>query len=514
MKKILLTLILVLSSTAFAGHEVGNGGGVLYCYPPNVAPPALLPSPKVELLDLFEAREFRKLTLGLGDVSEDYNIKIDRVLTQLAKIAPYRAQLYRTVYNRFMDESVFVANIDLVYIPDSQYKGLPPNCDLKQAVIQQAPEFFGDKRYTISLDLWNQLDNNSKAALVLHEVIYNEGIALGQDNSKSVRYLISYLTSSGFSSMSQNYLNQLLLSARFNVIDIYNTFAYSVPASENVTWFAGLNESTPFANEGMDFYKQVQLPDTFNYNGMSIRTNQFVASGNLQTLTTVDGVLSYSSKDQLTRVYPPPNANYTFSLYFENLKVVGVAATAPDPDDSMNTDNSLVLLAIDINGARAELSNRNLYSSNRHIKLFLSNNLDQTIPKSQFEGNLIMLHESSLQNGYEFIGPGSVSDDGVILSGYMKIRNTLTTAQGQLSFEPSTNMLAAPAPAPSFPGDGSGFSPPVVQKEPMSFYNNGYVKSGYLSADQTINTANGPVTVTRTAYVRFLENGLAEIIAQ
>lgn len=503
MKQILSALILVLASTAFAGHEVGNGGGVIVCVGPQFFPPQPN-ADKVELLDLFEAREFRKLPLGLGDPNEDYNIKIDRVLTQLERIAPYRGQLYRNLYNRFMDESVFVANIDLVYIPDSEYKGLPTNCSLKQAVIQQPPEFLGDKRYTVSLDLWNKLDNNSKAALVLHEIIYNEGIALYQQSSKGVRYLNSYMTSATFNTLTQDNFNRMLLSAGFDMIDAFNTFVLA-NSKTSPNYFVSINNLTDLNLKGYyqtltgteEYYKQIKLTNSFKYNGMLILTNAFSASGGAQSLYAVNGVVNYTPTDLSSKIVS--SSNDVFTLYFENLKAVGFLAIKQGSEDTVYSAS--------LNGFTAVMSfdTDSAFYPNA-VYLLLNNNLDLNFQglktKNAFFGRLTLKQAGTSQYNIHFHENGLISDSGTVLSGFLSQTSILNTAQGPLSFEPSQLMAVAPSPTPLAP---------VVQNEPTLFNVNGTVNTGYLSPHQTVNTANGPVTLTTIRRVHFLENGLVEI---
>lgn len=516
MKQILSALILVLASTAFAGHEVGNGGGVIVCLNPPSVPPAGQPKPappasRVELLDLFEAREFRKLPLGLGDPNEDYKIKINRVLTQLERIAPYRTQLYRTIYNRFEEESVFVANIDLVYIPDSEYKGLPTNCFLKQAIIQQPPEFLGDKRYTISLDLWNQLDNNSKAALVLHEVIYNEGIAIDQTTSKAVRYLVSYLTSTTLSTLTQDNLNRMLQSAGFRMIDAFGTFVFVATPTHFVSANYEGTDSDAWNiyriqhESAGEFYNQIKLTGSFKLNGMTIRTNQFVVTGSPGSIYATRGVLQYTSADASASI---KSTGGLFAVYFENSKAVGFSALKAEGDGNSLTFN------LNLNGFKSEISfdADSIYAPNVAY-LILNNNLSLEFgnlsSKNAFSGKLKIVSEGASQYGVEFHSIGVIADNGVVLSGFLSGRTVLKTSQGPLSFERSAPSIA-PAASPAIDSAAT----PIEQNMPTLFSENGSVQTGYLSPNQTVRTAKGPYSSKAVSHVRFLPNGLVEVLNQ
>src|SRR4051812_10718140 len=89
------------------GTETGNGGGVVVCRSADGT------IQKAELLDFYEARVLRNLTLDLGDANLDFNKKIENVLTKLSKVSPIRAQKYRNIYSKFFKEAVIIPDAEL-----------------------------------------------------------------------------------------------------------------------------------------------------------------------------------------------------------------------------------------------------------------------------------------------------------------------------------------------------------------------------------------------------------------
>ena len=65
---------------------------------------------------------------------------------------------------------------------DLPYK-LTDNC----TIVQAAQFFYKKNIYKVNKEIWNHLNNDQKAILVLHEVIYNEAAKLGHKDSTIVR---------------------------------------------------------------------------------------------------------------------------------------------------------------------------------------------------------------------------------------------------------------------------------------------------------------------------------------
>ena len=180
-----LALLLILNGSAVAASdEVKNGGDVVQC-----------PNSKSVFVDVYEAQAEHEITLDLGGPRLDLFSKIDIALKRLERLSPLRAKMYRNQAHDFFNEAALIPNARLTPIQDVYNWSMPDGCVLKQIAVQSVPSLPQDKRYLVSKDLWQTLDDDSKAALILHEVIYREGIGLGFTNSVSVRYFNSLIFS-------------------------------------------------------------------------------------------------------------------------------------------------------------------------------------------------------------------------------------------------------------------------------------------------------------------------------
>lgn len=186
MKSILFQILVAtisLSATAFAGHDRGNGGDVLVCRD------QMGKITSARFYDLFEA----EVKFGLNLVPAQGNTideKVESLITRVEEIDPSRASLFRIWYSDFFKESKFIPGVELGDIPDQGDALWPTNCKIMQLVVQtELKPPLNPHRYTFSQDLWNLLDDNSKVATILHELIFREARIRGHKSSVSVRYL-------------------------------------------------------------------------------------------------------------------------------------------------------------------------------------------------------------------------------------------------------------------------------------------------------------------------------------
>lgn len=188
------------------GGIVGNGGDVLVCETAAVE--------TIEVFDIYEARTLRQLTLDLG-VDGTVNEKVELALRRLERLDSERAQRYLKQADTFFAEAnILPIDFELPDVTDTNEIGKPNNCSLKQIAIQRSPIGPQDKRYHIADKWWSRLNDDNKAALVLHEIIYREALTLGHQDSTAVRVLVGHIISAEFKSMSQNDYNLMMKDAK------------------------------------------------------------------------------------------------------------------------------------------------------------------------------------------------------------------------------------------------------------------------------------------------------------
>lgn len=190
MKTTLAILVWLAANVSFAasGTTVGNGGNSIVCK--NSAGKVT----SVEMLDLYEAR-INGLTLKFNSRLSSYKDVINENLDRWQDVAPRRVAQYKKWLDEFESETMFVSGIQIPVIPDTGSVVLPKGCELKPIAFQRPESELlpGVKRYTVSRDLWNLMDEVQRAGLVMHELIYREGILAEHKTSFPTRYFNGYL---------------------------------------------------------------------------------------------------------------------------------------------------------------------------------------------------------------------------------------------------------------------------------------------------------------------------------
>ncbi len=205
--KWMIVFALLMSGHVFAagGNELGNGGDVFYCQNPTGV--------RVEMVDLAEARmNGRQLDLGPAGLSA--MDKVRYVLGRWAEVSPLRTKQYLEWLARFESESRILPGT-LPNVSDEGIVVIPPGCQIQQVAIQLAEENLGGayKRITISQELWNAMDEDNRAVLILHELIFREAIEARNPISLRVRSLNEVLISA--SPLQEYFDASRYLGARF-----------------------------------------------------------------------------------------------------------------------------------------------------------------------------------------------------------------------------------------------------------------------------------------------------------
>lgn len=258
------------------GNVVGNGGDVVFC-----------PGEKgITLLDYFEAETLWQIKLDLGE--GDYRQKVINVLNRLQKISETRAKLYKKWFEEFEQNARFIPNIVFQDISDSSHVGIPHGCRIEQVAIQRTPQFDEDRRYLISKDIWDQLDEDSKAGLILHELIYREAInEFDHTNSIPSRYFNAKISSDQIENWHQQDLYQIYLklpfwNMRYQGVDIQ--FSPKFQEVDQPKFYSNHNLKSAFAVPGSTYqapFGEVVLSDTLsNSETSNVYLCEFYKNGN------------------------------------------------------------------------------------------------------------------------------------------------------------------------------------------------------------------------------------------
>lgn len=196
----------LFAGVSWAGQNVGNGGLVAAGTCDGTDPNKQV----LVVLDFYEVMDRWNVAPSLGDVSLTVAEKIELAIARLDRLDPLRGTLYRQWTADFWSESQpQPPRIPMSPIRDKGDIRLPERCVVAKVVDQFIPEFPLDKRYAVNMELFNRLDNDSKAGLILHEVVYRDAIARGHQTSKMARVFTGLLASTHFETLTPQEYAQL-----------------------------------------------------------------------------------------------------------------------------------------------------------------------------------------------------------------------------------------------------------------------------------------------------------------
>jgi len=212
---LLFTAILFMSLSSFAGDEICNGGDVVVC-----------PNQPIQVLDIIE----RSALYGLSNHpleggmrrTRSYHVSyaIGEILRPLQTLNPdiYKCLSSYLENEQFWSELRFVSLAEFGDVKDEKAYVIPKGCEKKQAAMQfRTIKPYLGSRYLINNDLWLQMDDFQRAALLLHETILRNYILnpLWNGDTTSVRYLTGVLTSAEVAGMSPQEFKEVLEGVSF-----------------------------------------------------------------------------------------------------------------------------------------------------------------------------------------------------------------------------------------------------------------------------------------------------------
>ncbi len=165
----------------------------------------------IEVLDLAEAAD-EGLQIDMG--SGNYVQKLEYVFKRLAKIAPTYASYLASMANDLLTtDTQWVQNSAMPSVEDAKVLALKRNCTIVQVAIQRPisqKDVPNAKTYVIDKDFFSLLDDNSKAALILHEVLYRSARFSDQDDSVFARKLTAIIASEQITKHTLRTFNKML----------------------------------------------------------------------------------------------------------------------------------------------------------------------------------------------------------------------------------------------------------------------------------------------------------------
>lgn len=211
-----LAISLFYSIFTFAndGGGVSGSGNVVRCAELNSSGQKVY---KYQLLDYYDAVKPNgyDFTIDLGP-DKSYEKKIDYVLNRLSAIDPYRTELYRKLSESFFKESFRNTEGHAATRSTDLGSGyiLPKNCKIIRVVIQKSEEEMALSgsiyKYEIVESVWRELDQETIAGLILHEIAYREVFSQGAKSSLQIRRYVGLISSKDIT--AANYPLEILKS--------------------------------------------------------------------------------------------------------------------------------------------------------------------------------------------------------------------------------------------------------------------------------------------------------------
>lgn len=197
--KILLFLTL-FSSLTFAGDK-GNGGYSIVCRDTEGGPIT-----SAELLDIYEGRVLYKRHYEVNQNS--VNDLIEQAKAKVAEFGFFASKLQK--------EFLLIEN-NTIFIPagnelEPTEDAFPP-IKKKGCKFEQLANYTNSGELLISSEIYDELDNVNKAALIIHEAIYSiRRKALGETTSQNTRRLVAHLmATNGDSAVIERWVYDSLL---------------------------------------------------------------------------------------------------------------------------------------------------------------------------------------------------------------------------------------------------------------------------------------------------------------
>lgn len=182
--KIFIPLLILFSSLSFAGDK-GNGGYSIVCRDNESGT-----INSAELLDIYEGRILYKRNF----------LSNEKSLEELIALAEEKVSIYGFFATKLRKEINLIEK-NKIYIPAGNE--LEPTDDAFPPIKKKGCKFEQLANYTnsgevlISSEIYDELDNLNKAALIIHEAIYSiRRKALGEPTSQNTRRLVAHIMAS------------------------------------------------------------------------------------------------------------------------------------------------------------------------------------------------------------------------------------------------------------------------------------------------------------------------------
>lgn len=200
MRYLIVFAFLFAAPSAFAQYVVRNGGYVVSCR--NEVPLAL------------EVAEAQAQGLSMDYSSaRGFQVKVADLISRIRAVNAEKAAKYTRWLQEWPKQVRWHARIELQGPNDQGTIKLKPGCRMRIAVVQTNESRFGVQEYAIDSMLWQSLNEDQKAALVMHEFIYRDILEENpSSNSSWVRHMNILVHSLDFQFRDRRAFSELMYS--------------------------------------------------------------------------------------------------------------------------------------------------------------------------------------------------------------------------------------------------------------------------------------------------------------
>ncbi|MCB0367695.1 MAG: hypothetical protein H6624_12445 [Bdellovibrionaceae bacterium] len=199
---ILILFLLGAQLPAQAGNQVGNGGDAIVC------------GEKVFLLDYYEAKANDKIQIQLEKGKDHFEIA-GKTVDRLEQHNPQLHKQYRRVLEKIGSRLRFIDNANFRDVKDSFELTIPKGCKLEQLAIQR--DEGGLRLIHISKSLWEKLSKEHQAGLLLHEIVYEHFLFLGETDSVKARKFNSFVSAKDFKTLPKEKYQKFVRSLKMPI---------------------------------------------------------------------------------------------------------------------------------------------------------------------------------------------------------------------------------------------------------------------------------------------------------
>lgn len=354
------------------GGMDGGGGNALLCNENGKV--------TAELLDVYEARSLG-VQFELGGKNSMLEI-LDHVFNRLSNVSPFRATVYSTMARDLLSKDTqWVSNKQMPVIDDVNITLIPQDCLLVQVAIQRPIDqqnLPNAKTYIIDSEMFNLLDETSKAALVLHEVLYREARHSVVNDSIFTRQLTGLIMSQGILKYNVQTLNNLYTNNKVKCVESLDTPTFEVQGSLRQDFYCDFIRNLNFKSS---FSKTIDIKnDVENYKLQETWTGQVLYRRSGFSVNIIeDRIKSYSRSGQdssysVNNFYQTKidfNGTISFNAKFEDSNVVQLMPIQVDRGQIISSFASDYFQNRNLDADKVSSytsSNLNYFTKNSHSK--------------------------------------------------------------------------------------------------------------------------------------------------